>query len=314
MRIRDFFISLSLLVMAASCNPFQAEMEYYKQAVASIDADLSSVQESIDTFYDIISLLQQNDFIRDVFPIMETSRITGYSMFFSNGEIIDLYFGNDGEKGEPGNDGMDGADGYVPVIKLMKDKDGRSYWSVNGIFLVDSYNNKISAEGNNGASPALRLVNKVWMISFDKGTTWKPLGSSVLVSVSIFKYAEISEGKEVVIYLQDGEVFTIPVYKSMKLSLEQAEVFDKGVSQSLRYQVNGKGNNGVESEVSYSITKGWLAEIIRNSDSDGILKITPQEPQGLKADLILFYSSEGKTVSVYQSLSVNESSLSASKE
>lgn len=297
--------------MAASCNPFQVEMEYYKQAVVSIDADLSSVQESIDTFYDIISLLQQNDFIRDVFPIMETSRITGYSMVFSNGEIIDLYFGKDGEKGEPGNDGRDGADGYVPVIRLKKDNDGRNYWSVNGVFLVDPYGNKISAEGNDGASPVLNLDSKVWMISFDKGTTWKPLGSSVLVSVSIFKYAEVSEEGEVVIYLQDGEVFTIPVYKSMKLFLEQAEVFDKGVSQSLRYQVNGKGNDGAESEVSYSITKGWQAEIIRNSDSAGIIKVTPQEPQGLKADLILFFSSGGKTVSTYQSLSVNESSLSA---
>lgn len=297
--------------MAASCNPFQVEMEYYKQAVVSIDADLSSVQESIDTFYDIISLLQQNDFIRDVFPIMETSRITGYSMVFSNGEIIDLYFGKDGEKGEPGNDGRDGADGYVPVIRLKKDNDGRNYWSVNGVFLVDPYGNKISAEGNDGASPVLNLDSKVWMISFDKGTTWKPLGSSVLVSVSIFKYAEVSEEGEVVIYLQDGEVFTIPVYKSMKLFLEQAEVFDKGVSQSLRYQVNGKGNDGAESEVSYSITKGWQAEIIRNSDSAGIIKVTPQKPQGLKADLILFFSSGGKTVSTYQSLSVNESSLSA---
>jgi len=306
MRIRSLIITLTTLAIGAACNPLQTEIDYYKQKVESIDDNLFSVQTSIATYYSMLKRVNENDFIVEVIPLKEEARIVGYYLTFSKGEKLTLFFGKDGEKGEPGKDGEDGADGYSPELKLVKYRDGNSYWTVNGILLVDSSGNKIAANGDDGSSPRLKLDGKIWMISYDGGTSWAALGSSVMVSVSVFKYAEMADEGKVDVYLQDGEQFSIPVYKTMKLSLDKADEFEPGTAQSIRYQINGKADDDSEIELSYSISQGWRVEIARDSKFSGSLNITPPETSGAKADLIFFCSSDGQTVSDHQSLVAKE--------
>jgi hypothetical protein len=81
--------------------------------------------------------------------------------------------------------GQNGTDGHTPVIGVSQDEDGIYYWTIDGSWLLDASENKVSATGQNGSSgidgqdgitPQLRIESGMWQVSYDGGQSWSELG------------------------------------------------------------------------------------------------------------------------------------------
>ena len=67
-------------------------------------------------------LMDENDYITDVTPVVLGSDTVGYTIRFKNQEPATIYHGEKGEKGEKGDPGTPGAAGHTPVK-------GTDYWT-----------------------------------------------------------------------------------------------------------------------------------------------------------------------------------------
>ena len=86
-------------------------------------------------------LLNTQDYITKVSPLMENGVEIGYTIEFAKSDPITLYHGKKGESGDAGN---------TPVISLKKEKDGNWYWTLNGELMKDEEGNPIRANGLDG--------------------------------------------------------------------------------------------------------------------------------------------------------------------
>ena len=90
-------------------------------------------------------LLNTNDMITSVIPVMENGKEVGYTIAFLHSDPITIYHGEKGEKGDKGEQGIqgeqgvqgtpgkDGADGDTPVVGLLKGRMARTGRMVNPV-------------------------------------------------------------------------------------------------------------------------------------------------------------------------------------
>ena len=86
-------------------------------------------------------LLNTNDMITSVTPVMENGKEVGYTIAFLHSDPVTIYNGTQGEKGEAGD---------TPQIGLTQDEDGNWYWTLNGELMCDAEGNPIRANGEDG--------------------------------------------------------------------------------------------------------------------------------------------------------------------
>ena len=86
----------------------------------------------------IVDVLQDNDCVTDVVPVVEGTTIIGYTLRFLHHAPITIYHGEKSEKGEKGDKG---DEGLTPTIGIRQDPGGVWYWTLNGEWLTDSLGN-----------------------------------------------------------------------------------------------------------------------------------------------------------------------------
>ena len=93
-------------------------------------------------------LMDENDYITDVTPVVLGSDTVGYTIRFKNQEPATIYHG---EKGEKGN---------TPLIGIKQSEDGNWYWTLDGELMKDSKGNIIGANTQN-IPPELKLGSQL---------------------------------------------------------------------------------------------------------------------------------------------------------
>ena len=93
-------------------------------------------------------LMDENDYITDVTPVVLGSDTVGYTIRFKNQEPATIYHG---EKGEKGN---------TPLIGIKQSEDGNWYWTLEGELMKDSEGNIIGANTQN-IPPELKLGSQL---------------------------------------------------------------------------------------------------------------------------------------------------------
>lgn len=117
---------------------------------------LSSMQK-------MVASIDARDYVVGFSPINQDGVETGYEIRFASGTSIKLYHGKDGQ---------------APIVGIRKDVDGKWYWTLDGNWLSDGQGNKLSvsgkdgANGVNGVTPQLKIVDGSWYVSLDQGKTW----------------------------------------------------------------------------------------------------------------------------------------------
>lgn len=137
-----YSIAVATMVCLASCGYNDDDVW---NAINSQEERITALENWQKTINENIAALQalvnENDYITDVTPIVENGETTGYIISFFKQGSITIYNGAKGDKGETGD---------TPSIGVTKQEDGKYYWTLNGELLKDAEGNPICASGQDG--------------------------------------------------------------------------------------------------------------------------------------------------------------------
>ena len=189
-------------------------VEDLENRVAKLEELCKQMNTNISSLQALVNALQDNDYISGVTPITKDGETIGYTISFAKSAPITIYHGEDGKDGQDGKPGEDGNDGSTPIIGVKQDTDGVYYWTLNGDWLTDDSDNKIQAEGRDGAdgkpgedgndgqdgkpgedgndgqdgkpgedgkdgiTPQLKIEDGYWYVSYNDGASWTQLGKA----------------------------------------------------------------------------------------------------------------------------------------
>ena len=160
------YLSMAVVAMAlAACSDDYDDTALWN-TVNDHENRIAALEQWQDEVNNNIAALQQllntNDMITSVTPVMENGKEVGYTIAFLHSDPITIYHGEKGEKGDKGEQGIqgeqgvqgtpgkDGADGDTPVVGLLKGDDGNWYWTLDGELMTDPQGNPIRANGEDG--------------------------------------------------------------------------------------------------------------------------------------------------------------------
>lgn len=154
---------VALLLALPSCtnlDDLYRRLDDYESRLAKVEKLTDAANREIAVMKGLLDA-QQKKILIDAVNVLEDG--SGYQLVMSNGSVITLKNGKDGESAN---------------IDVRRGEDGVLYWTINGQYMHDADGNKIKAQGMDGKSgvtPQLR-VNKdnYWEYSFD-GVNWLPI-------------------------------------------------------------------------------------------------------------------------------------------
>lgn len=236
---RVLLLIVSLLTLAACEYDDSAiwdEIRDHESRILKLETLCNQMNTNITSLQTIVTVLQKNDYVTGIAPIMEGGNEIGYTITFSVSGSVTIYHGKNGTNGQDGEDGQNGQngkDGKTPVIGVKQDSDGIYYWTLNGEWLLDENGNRIKAVGTDGKNgengvdgangtdgsngvdgitPKLKIEEGYWYVSYDNGSTWEQLGKATAdnsnSSGCLFK--RISDDSQYVyLTLNNGTVLTL---------------------------------------------------------------------------------------------------------
>ena len=189
-KLSSWCVMAGLLLLAGGCyddSEIWKKLEDHERRIQALEQLCSQMNTNIASMQNILTALQNSDFVTDVTAIKENGVEIGYTITFSKSGAVTIYHGKDGKDGKDGTDGKDGADGAngkdgsTPVVGLQQDEDGVWYWTLNGEWLLDAQGAKVKAvgsDGKDGVTPQLKIEAGYWYISYDEGQTWTYVGQA----------------------------------------------------------------------------------------------------------------------------------------
>lgn len=237
---KHLFIALGIIAaVVSSCVRFDdsdiiARLENHEIRIAQLETLCNQMNTNIASLQILIDAMNDNDYVTEVIPVMEGDTVKGYTVKFKKSGTITIYNGTDGK---------DGKNAVSPKVGVKADSDGQLYWTIDGLWLVDSNGRKIRASAQDGITPRMKIEDGRWFISLDNGATWTDAGQAT--GDSMFKDVVcgdetvefiLSDGTTFSIPRNTGDFFTIP-YGIIMLSTEFDEVL-KGDTLAVDFIVN----------------------------------------------------------------------------
>ena len=236
----------------------------------------------------IVDVLQDNDCVTDVVPVVEGTTIIGYTLRFLHHAPITIYHGDKGDEG------------LTPTIGIRQDTDGVWYWTLNGEWLTDSLGNKIKAEsrdgkdgengqdekdgedGQDGVTPQLKIEEEYWYVSYTDGASWERLGKATgetgTTGESFFRDVT-QDAENVYLTLSDGTTVTVPKGTSLNISFAESDLTRMPVNSTreLHYTVTG------------AISEATVEAL---SSADMKVKVEPDDATGINGKIVLVSGAE----------------------
>ena len=208
-----------------------------------IDSLCNAVNTNIASLQTIIDVMQDNDYVDSITPIVEGGETVGYEIVFTQSGSVKIYHGKKGETG------------HTPIVGVQQAEDGRWYWTIDGEWLLDGEGDKVLAEaidgidgekGEEGITPKLEVRDNYWYISYDNGATWVQLGKATGENGkdgdSMFKSISYNEDY-VELVLADGKtVIKIPTRASHMLLVDEIAKINSNIS-AIQAAVEALENN-----------------------------------------------------------------------
>ena len=186
-------LALAFVLFAAACsnddeinmfNSLWRNVTQNEARIGNLEEWCAQANTNITSLQTIVNVIESNDAITSITPVMEGGVEVGYTITFADHDPITIYHGKDGKDGQ---NGADGQDGTSPIVGVAKHTDGVYYWTLNGEWLLDENGNKLrvsgedgkdGTNGQNGITPQLKIKNDYWYVSYDNGNTWTRLGKA----------------------------------------------------------------------------------------------------------------------------------------
>lgn len=315
---KQMMLMLCALLVVSACSYDDEEIwnkvNDHEARISALEDWQKQVNNNITALQE---LLNTQDYITRVSPLMENGVEIGYSIHFAKSDSIALYHGTKG---------ADGVDGYVPAISVKKDTDGIYYWTLDGDWLTDAEGHKIKAEGtdgqdgedgkdgvngsngHNGANgrdgitPKLKIEEGTWYVSYDKGATWEKLGVAIIedggdsgeTTACTCPITDVDIQTDKVIFtLDSGDEFEVPYYKTsdeLIITFENTEIeLEAGGTTELTYTLSYK--EGVKVSA--------IGEGVRTKINDDQLTITATT-ENFEGGKVLVHATDGNRVATVE--------------
>ena len=155
-----------------SVNGLENRVTKLEELCKQMNTNISSLQT-------IVAAIQNSESVVSVIPITKQTETVGYTIVFSKGGSVTVYYGYNGVIGEAGQEDS----GAIPMIGVKKDADDIYYWTLNGEFIVIDGEKRpvyglVNGSTSDSVAPRLKLENNDWYVTYDNGRTWERLGSA----------------------------------------------------------------------------------------------------------------------------------------
>lgn len=296
-------LSTAFFVSCTDTSHLDKEIEDLKEAVAQLQQQCSSMNNSLEALDATLTALKNRDFVTSVNTVQGSDgKVTGYIITFVNQPTITIWLPEEKQEVIPPTPEV-----HVPVISVKMAEDGQYYWTCDGEYITDAAGLRIPT-GTDGHTPKLKVENKMWYVSYDGGLTWEYLADVPTQQVDgyVFSSVDTSDPTKVVITLADGQTITLPTAYE---SLISVSVTDPDVTH----------NPGDVVIISYSALKNVTvtvddsdvetSEVIQTDSKNGTVKIQTRSGVSLsKQRAFIIFTLEGAADSDWRLLSFNSSS------
>ena len=239
--IKCLLVAALTLAFSSCAGLFRDELAEIHKEIDELKTGVDKLNQSISALQVIVNEIQNGGYVKTTTEIIEGGKVVGYTLLFSDGRLLNIYNGKDGQ---------DGVDGTSPVIGVAKFKDDNVYyWTLNGDWLRDEHGNMIRAEGIQGApgepgapgaqgedgvTPQFKIENGNWYLSVDNCETWLYYGQATgdqgaagkdgKDGDSMFKNIDTSNPDYIIITLADGKTTiklpTWSAFNTLKLKVD----------------------------------------------------------------------------------------------
>ena len=267
---------LTLTVACYDDSELQNKVDDLQTTVTKIESRVKDLESKVAGLQSIATLVENGYLVKSYEALSDG---TGYTLTLVKGsetKVITI------------KNGVDGENGTTPSVTIEK-KGDVYYWVINGVMTEYPVTGNDGKNGENGKTPQFKLVDGVWMVSFD-GTTWEKVATEGFVPVSV-SLTENNDGT--VTLVVDGKSIVLPVAKdfAIKVTLESNNI-GAGQTANATYTLTGV-ESGDEITVELFIEGPYKAEIIPGeSNTEGKIAITA--PDDIATGKIIVFAANGK--------------------
>lgn len=238
-----FYLVAAFGLFLGACEDFddtdlQNKYKDLDQRLTELETTVAALNQDIAGVQTLVEAVQNGYYVS---KIVEGE--TGYEIFFTNGQSIQI---SDGKDGEAGADGV--------TVTVMLDEDGKYYWAVT----KDGATSFIEVDGEKlpvkGDAPLMRVTMQdetgYWEVSYDNGLTWERIlledGTPVTTSGGaggLFKAAYVDEKTNTAVFeFLNGETLEIglrsDLYINFKSEIETL-VVEFGKTATVEFEAVG---------------------------------------------------------------------------
>ena len=264
--MKKLFYLAAAALLAFSCQ--QYDDTAITDRVTNLEnrvAALEKLQSQMDELQTLVKAIENKDYVTGVTPIMEGGVQVGYAIMFTQSGTVEIRNGKDGLNGADGSAGKAGS-----VVGIKEDTDGVFYWTIDGAFTDP----KLRVDG---ATPQFKIDEEAYLcVSYD-GKTWERLGKTGATVSSNYKVEYDEENVYIIFVDEDNYKITLPRTKEFALSIARSGGIGvkEGATVSIPYVLANSDNTVTVETLSEN---GYKAEVIKNSDSEGVIKVTVPTP------------------------------------
>lgn len=271
-----------------------------EETIATLNQDIAGVQT-------LVNAMQNNVYVSKI-----VKGETGYEVYFTNGEKIEIA---DGKAGEAGKDG-------VTVTVMLDEEDGQYYWAVvkDGVSsFIEVDGNRLPVKGEQGNTPLMRVVmdgeTGYWEVSYDNGETWErvllPDGTPVTTSGGaggLFKEAYVDDETNTAVFVfLNGEKMEIELRSDLYINFkgEAVESADFRMGETKTFEMEAVG---VKNAI-VTTPDEWKASFNKET---GVWTITaPSVEHALCADLagevaLIYFGEQNQSSVVTMNVAIGE--------
>lgn len=271
-----------------------------EETIATLNQDIAGVQT-------LVNAMQNNVYVSKI-----VKGETGYEVYFTNGEKIEIA---DGKAGEAGKDG-------VTVTVMLDEEDGQYYWAIvkDGVSsFIEVDGNRLPVKGEKGNTPLMRVVMEgetgYWEVSYDEGETWErvllPDGTPVTTSGGaggLFKEAYVDDETNTAVFVfLNGEKMEIELRSDLYINFkgEVVESADFRMGETKTFEMEAVG---VKKAI-VTTPDEWKASFDKET---GVWTITaPSVEHALCADLagevaLIYFGEQNQSSVVAMNVAIGE--------
>lgn len=198
-RLSIIFLALCAIILSSCHKDIWDKLNDHEKRIARLEALCNQYNTTIESLQQLIAVMQSENRIKDIVPVMENGETVGYTITFTSGNPVTIY------------NGKNGQDGHTPIVGVKQDADGFWYWTVDKDWMLNGNGEKVRADAAQGITPKLKIEDEYWWVSYDDGSTWSKLGKAVTEGSDNSMFSEIRQDDKFVYFvLTNGQTITIP--------------------------------------------------------------------------------------------------------